>query len=416
MENRRGTTRPPLRVVLLVPAGLALLAGLDGALVLLGVPAPIRADRLGDVHGQLMVLGVVGTLVALERAVAVRRTLAFASPVLLAAGSLALLPAWPTVVGRALHLAGTLALVGIYLLVWRRQPVSAVAVQGAGALAAAGSALLLLAGVPVPVVTPWFVAFLVLTVVGERLELMRFAPPPVAVRAALVVATLLLVMGAAVALLHPVAGGALLGVALVAQAALLARHDVARRTVRSTGLPRFMALAMLAGFAWLAVAGSLWLLAGAVTDGPAYDAVLHAVFLGFVMSMVIAHAPVILPAVLRRPLPYRPVMLVPLALLHVSLAFRLLAGDAWGSVTAVRVGGVANVVAVLMFLGTAAWSVAVGPPARDAGRRRAEDEPDDGPDDVPATAVLDDARASPAPPTDAPAATSAPMSLSVVAR
>jgi hypothetical protein len=137
-----------------------------------------------------------------------------------------------------------------------------------------------------------------------------------------------------------------------------------------------MALAMLAGFAWLAVAGGIWLVAGAVTEGPVYDAVLHAVFLGFVMSMVIAHAPVILPAVLRRPLPYRPVMLVPLALLHVSLAFRLLAGDAWGSVTAVRVGGVANVVAVLMFLAVAAWSVVVGPPARATpGRASSPDEP-----------------------------------------
>ncbi|GIG21684.1 hypothetical protein Cch01nite_24080 [Cellulomonas chitinilytica] len=348
-------------MLLLAPAGLALLAGLDGALVLLGVPAPVRLDRLADVHGQLMVLGVVGTLVALERAVAVRTPLAFASPMLLAAGSLALLSAAPPAVGRGLHLAGTLALVGIYLLVWQRQPASAVAVQGAGALAAAGSALLLVAGVPVPVVTPWFVAFLVLTVVGERLELMRFAPPPVAVRAAVVVAALLLVAGAAVALLQPRAGGAVLGGALVGLAVLLTRHDVARRTVRSTGLPRFMALAMLTGFAWLAVAGGTWLVAGAATEGPGYDAVLHAVFLGFVMSMVFAHAPVILPAVLRRPLPYRPVMLVPLALLHVSLAFRLLAGDAWGSVTAVRVGGVANVVAVLAFLGVAAWSVASAP-------------------------------------------------------
>ena len=40
--------------------------------------------------------------------------------------------------------------------------------------------------------------------------------------------------------------------------------------------------------------------------GPAYDAVVHAVFLGFTLSMIMAHAPVILPAVLRRPLPYRP--------------------------------------------------------------------------------------------------------------
>jgi hypothetical protein len=38
--------------------------------------------------------------------------------------------------------------------------------------------------------------------------------------------------------------------------------------------------------------------------GARCDAVIHAAFLGFAMSMVMAHAPVIPPAVLRRPLPY----------------------------------------------------------------------------------------------------------------
>ena len=39
--------------------------------------------------------------------------------------------------------------------------------------------------------------------------------------------------------------------------------------------------------------------------------------------MIMAHAPVILPAVLRRPLPYHPAMIAPAALLHGSLALRL---------------------------------------------------------------------------------------------
>jgi peptide chain release factor 1 len=41
---------------MLAPAGLALLAGLDAALMLLGVPAPVRVDRLPEVHGMLMAL------------------------------------------------------------------------------------------------------------------------------------------------------------------------------------------------------------------------------------------------------------------------------------------------------------------------------------------------------------------------
>ena len=45
---------------------------------------------------------------------------------------------------------------------------------------------------------------------------------------------------------------------------------------------------------------------------------IHALFLGFVISIVFGHAPVILPAVLRVPLPYRSVFYRPLAMLHGS--------------------------------------------------------------------------------------------------
>jgi len=40
-----------------------------------------------------------------------------------------------------------------------------------------------------------------------------------------------------------------------------------------------------------------------MADGPAYDAGLHTIFRGFVMSMIFAHAPVIVPSALGRPLP-----------------------------------------------------------------------------------------------------------------
>ncbi|WP_235780374.1 hypothetical protein [Sinomonas notoginsengisoli] len=86
-------------------------------------------------------------------------------------------------------------------------------------------------------------------------------------------------------------------------------------------------------------------------------------FLGFVMSMIMAHAPVILPAVLRRPLPYRPVMWIPAALLHATLVLRLGLGDARGDIAAWQWGGSGNVVAVLTFVAVAAYSALTGPPA-----------------------------------------------------
>ena len=50
--------------LLLLPGGLALLAGLDAALTLAGVPAPAGSARLAALHGSLMVLGFLGTVIA----------------------------------------------------------------------------------------------------------------------------------------------------------------------------------------------------------------------------------------------------------------------------------------------------------------------------------------------------------------
>src|SRR5690606_14049748 len=135
------------------------------------------------------------------------------------------------------------------------------------------------------------------------------------------------------------------GVALLGTVATAASSDVARRFVRGTGLPRFAATGILTGYGWLALAGLLWTGGGTVWAGATYDAVVHAVFLGFTISMIFVHAPVILPAVLRRPLPYHPVLYAPLALLHLSLVARLGLGDLAGSAQAWIAGGVANAVA-----------------------------------------------------------------------
>ncbi|QIK77182.1 hypothetical protein G7071_01315 [Nocardioides piscis] len=337
------------RLALLAPAGFALLAGLDAALLLLGLPAPVTTDRLPDAHGMLMVLGFVGTLIALERAVALRRPLGFVAPALLGLGALALLSPAPMVLGKSLFTAGAAALVALYVPLWRRQRDDAVLCQALGAVLVLGAATLWLGGASVPVLAPWLVGFIVLTIAGERLELARLAMGPAAGRTLVLLASGL-ATGVVAALLWPRPGTALLGAALLALTGWLAAHDIARRTIHTTGLPRYMAACMLAGYCWLGVAGAIWLLDGPALDGVRYDALLHAVFLGFAFSMIMAHAPVILPAVVRRPLPYHRALIGPAVLLHASLVLRLWVGDALGSHGSWLTGGVLNIVAVLSFL------------------------------------------------------------------
>ena len=49
------------------------------------------------------------------------------------------------------------------------------------------------------------------------------------------------------------------GAALLALALWLLRQDIARRTVKDTGLTRFIAVCLLSGYAWLALAGAIML-------------------------------------------------------------------------------------------------------------------------------------------------------------
>ncbi|WP_369047031.1 hypothetical protein [Sinomonas sp. P10A9] len=355
------------RALLLALGGASLLAGLDAALVLLGVAAPVGGDTapvLPPSHGILMVFGFVGTLIALERAVALRRVWGYSAPALLGIGSVAqlvpVLGAGTAWVPRAVVLAGAVMFAVVYVPLWRRQRDPAVLVQALGAVAAAGGAGLLATGVSVAAVVPWFAAFLLATIAGERLELARLRIRGGWAEPLLVTACAAIVALGPVTLLWPTVGYPLFGLGLLGLAAWLVTYDVARATIRSPGLPRFVAACLLAGYAWLGVAAGVCLLTPGAPSGAAYDAFLHAMFLGFVMSMIMAHAPVILPAVLRRPLPYLSAMWVPAALLHATLVLRLAVGDARGDIVAWQWGGMGNVAAVLAFVALAAYAAATG--------------------------------------------------------
>ena len=305
--------------------------------------------RVVVAHGPLMVVGVLGTVIAIERAVAVGRSWALLAPVssLVAALGLAVgapwtLCAWSSVVSAAvLVLAlGALALRGRDL---------AALVIGVGALVYLAGCVRWALGAPIFGVLPYWTTWLVLTIAGERLELTRVMPPSRFARA-----SLLVLAGALAA--SVVLGPTLRGVASLALAAWLLRFDVARRTIAKPGLPRFTASTLLGGYGWLAVGGAILVARGDAVAGPVYDAATHAVMLGFVFSMVFAHAPTILPAVLGVPLPFRRAFYAHVALLHLGLAARV-AGDLAGVPSLRAWGAMSNAVALLLFALASAASV-----------------------------------------------------------
>lgn len=360
-----------MRLAFLIPGGIALLTGLDAALLLLGLPAPLTLERLPVVHGPLLVFGFIGTVIALERAVAIRRWWAFGSPAAFGLAGLLMLTPAPLAVASGMLAFGAILLLFIYRAIWRRQAMLASAVQELGAFLALASATLWIGGLPASALVPGMAGFMVLTIAGERIELARMVVLSRATERSALTSAAILASGVMAAMLWPVVGYPLFGAGLILLVVWLSVFDVATRLVRSRGLPRYIAACLLGGYFWLVVAGIIWFVAGPVSTGPLYDATVHAVFLGFTIAMIMAHAPVIFPAVVRRPLPYRPSFYLPVALLHLSLIVRILIGDLREIPVMVQWGGVGNIVAVLLFFVLAAASVLRGAPAREAAEKRA---------------------------------------------
>lgn len=351
------------RAFLLLPAGIAVIAGLDAALLRLGLGAPAQGAGLADAHGVLMVFGFVGTAISLERAVALqsagthRARIAYVVPTLSALAALTLLvsmsvPAWSP--GRSLP--GTLwtaslaGLTMIYVHVWvNRQASYAVLIQGMGAVSGMLGAALWTRGVEAAVLVPWWMTFLVLTIAGERLELARVAFASGGTELRITAASAGTLLASGLTLVAPDLGYPLLGLALGILMVDLALHDVARGTIRVPGLPRFSAACMLSGYAWGTVSALTWLIGGPALSGHRYDLVIHALTIGFVLSMIMAHAPVILTAVVRRTLPYHPVMVAVWATLQLGLLLRMWAG-ARSQEPLWRLGGTINVIALLAFI------------------------------------------------------------------
>lgn len=336
---------------------LALLAALWAGLVRIGWDLPPLLQTLPGAHGPLMVAGFVGTLISLERAVALGKRWTFAAPLLSGTGSLLLLLILPFPVGKLLIALGSAVLVAIFVVIVSRQRALFTFTMLAGAAMWLVGNLLWLLGWSIFQVVLWWAGYLILTVAGERLELGRMRRLSQTIEAAFLGAVVLFTVGLIVGGFDPGLGTRLVGIALVGLALWLWVFDIARRTVQQSGLTRFIAVSLLAGYVWLGIGGIL----AVVFDRPfsanlEYDALLHSLFLGFIMSMIFGHAPIILPAVLSRALAFRPFFYAHLILLHLSLGLRV-AGDLLSLSLVREWGGMLNVVAVLLFLANTALAI-----------------------------------------------------------
>lgn len=351
-SGRRASRTLLFRLALAFALPASLMAAIAGGLVRAGVALPAGGAWLSQAvvaHAFLMICTFMGTLIAIERAVAVRHPLCFVGPLASAGAGIAWLCGAQTVAS-CLVVAASSAFIAVNAVIVGRQRAAHTVLLLVGAVCWWVGSVLHLLALPAPI--PWWFAFLVLTITAERLEMTRLMRRREGVAESLYAALASLVAGAALASFSETWGGVLYGLSLVALAAWLFSFDIARRTVRAHGLSRYMAVCLLLGYAWLCVAGLAW--AASALGWPMRDAALHALGLGFVFGMVFAHAPVILPAIARVKVQFGNAWYAPLALLQASLALRLLGGlqvPRW-----LATGALCNALAIAAFAATVAAS------------------------------------------------------------
>ncbi len=333
---------------------LSLLIASWAGLLRMGWAWPTLNPTLALNHGPLMVCGFLGTVIGIERAVALsalspRYQWSYIAPLLTGLGAISLILGLPSLVGPLLITGGSIGLVCIFILILRIQTALYTLTMAGGAILWLISNMLWLSGWPIYNLVFWWSGFLILTIAGERIELNRVLRLTRQVQTFFLSTIGLFVGGLIISLFNFDLGVRLAGIGMLILASWLLRYDIARYTVKKTDLTRFMALCLLTGYVWLGVSGVLGVWVGGITAGFLYDAILHTTFVGFVMSMIFGHAPIIIPAVTGKRIPYHPVFYSHLILLHLSLILRLI-GDLTLFLPLRQWGGLLNAIAIVLFL------------------------------------------------------------------
>jgi len=352
------------RFVLMGLAGISLLTGLWAGIARMGWFLPVPNSQFIVIHGPLMVVGFLGTLIGLERAVALQRWWPYGIPVLAGLSALAGLAGGPPELTASLAAVASILMVSVFLTLYRQYPSEHFIIMALSAVAWLVGNVLWFTEQAIFVFVPWWVGFLVLMIAGERLELSRLRRPTPLIRGAFHASVAVILIGLVCSYFDFPTALRLAGVGLLTLALWLLRYDLVWQSARQPGLPRFMATSLIAGYVWLAVGGILWMVfAQYFSAGPRYDAMLHAIFLGFVFSMIFAHGPIILPTITGLALPFQNIFYLHAGLLHLSLLLRI-AGDLSPAPSLQQWAGLLNAGAILLFLLNNVRAVRLGASAR----------------------------------------------------
>ncbi len=350
--NSQGSLRMPLLFLGILSLITAVWLGLQR----MGWNLPLFSSTLTLSHGQLMFGGFFGTVIGLERAVVIKRFWGYFAPVSTGLGAILILIYPEFILGPILITVGSIFLLAIFWVFLSREINFHMIIMATGALVWLIGNILWLFGLAVPVISVWWMGFLIITIAGERLELSRILNLTHGKKVHFLLGIVLLISGMTVTIFNFEHGLHVVGFGMIVLSLWLFLHDLAKKSVKQAGLARFIAVALLIGYAWLGIGGVLAFFNGGQQAGLPYDALIHSVGLGFVFSMILGHAPIIFPAILKVRMTFRVTYYIPLIVLHASLFFRV-AADHAGWLQGRMWGGMLNGIAILLFLANTITSI-----------------------------------------------------------
>lgn len=308
------------RIPFMLFAVINLIAGIWAGLIRLGWEIPVT--EIAVHHGAIMVGGFLTTLIALEKAIPLKKGIVLIVPVI---SAMSLMMAVPGYYHPGLYflIAGSVGLFfihGYYTKLYPRDLSIKLMLAGAGCLVVGN--VMLMKTQFYPASFPWWMGFLLFTITAERIELSKFLPVSANARYLLIGFLGLFLFG----LLIPFhsAGKYLSAVAMMGIALWMLKHDVMRIGLKKNGLTKFSSVALLIANGWLIVNGILLVL---LPDAAySYDILVHSFFIGYAFAMIFAHGPIILPGVLGiTSKPFHGVLYGWLFLVQGSLLMRLIA-------------------------------------------------------------------------------------------
>lgn len=301
------------------------------------------AQSMGD-HGAFMIGGFLGTLICLERTVNFPNKLALIVPAINSLSVIFLLAGLPKTAYLAMLLGG-IGLTIVYLKLYAAHKNFYLLLLMSGALCYFIGNLLLIKSSFYPSSVMWWIAFLFLTITGERLEFSRFLNISGTKQTILVLLLLLFIAGI-ISPFHSV-GGYILAVSMIGCSLWLLKYDMAKHSLKKPGQTFYNGVLLITAYIWLGVTG-LFMAYGSYF-GLLYDAALHTFFLGFVFSMIFAHAPMILPAVLRiKANLFSPSLYIWFVFLQATLLLRI-SGVFFATAPYKQLAGLLNGIAIIGF-------------------------------------------------------------------